>query len=422
MEGIKGKTIEEIAPSNESAEVTRKTVQEALKTGTIQILEYEFPNPVGKGYYEGRVAPVEKKVGDKKVVVWLAREITHQRANLEELKRYQENLESCVEERSTEILQTNADLMREKESRIATERMLVERQDYLNKIIDSILAMVYVRSTDSVFIMVSRKYTEFFGFSDNNELLSRMPDWVFQPDIAEIMLENDRRVVESGTMSELEYWYDISGERRYLLERAIPLMDDHGHIISIVGTVVDLTEAKKREDYITHLALHDALTGLANRMCVLDKLANAIKNRQEDQSVAILFIDLDFFKAINDTIGHEAGDVVLKETAKRFCTCVRKGDTVGRFGGDEFVIVLEGVRSRDDIEEVIANIFAIVGQPIPFEEHKCVVGASVGISICPEHAGSVDSLLTCSDDAMYAVKKKGKNSYTYYQPPESPKE
>jgi len=419
LDNIKGSTIEQLAPTKECAERHRRVLNAALESGTIQILEYEYPNSSGMGWYEGRVAPVEKKFGEKKHVVWLARDITQQRASMEELKRYQQNLEAAVEERATEIIKTNANLMREKESRIAMERMLVERQDYLNKIIDSILAMVYVRSTDNVFTLVSRKYAEFFELS-HWDILGNTPDGVFLPEIAELMLENDRKIFETGVMNELEYWYDINGEKRYVIERAIPLMDDaSGHPIALCGTVVDVTEAKKREEYVTHLALHDALTGIANRQFVMDRLGKAIDDcKRTGLSVVLLFIDLDFFKQINDTLGHEAGDVVLIETAKRFCGCVRKGDTVGRFGGDEFVFILENVRSRDDIEEVIAKLFAIVGQPIPFMGHECVVGASVGISICPEHAGDIDGLLTCADDAMYAVKKKGKNNYTYYQPPE----
>jgi diguanylate cyclase (GGDEF)-like protein/PAS domain S-box-containing protein len=420
LDGIKGSTIEKLSPSKECAERHMRVLQAALESGQIQILEYEYPNSSGMGWYEGRVAPVEKTFGDKRHVVWLARDITHQRAAMEELRKYQQNLEAAVEERAAEIIKANANLMREKESREMMERMLVERQDYLDRIINSILAMVYVRSTDSVFTLVSSKYAEFFELS-RYDILGNTPDGVFLPEIAENMLENDRRIMDTGVMNELEYWYDINGERRYVIERAIPLMDDaRGHPIAICGTVVDVTESKKREEYVTHLALHDTLTGLANRQFVMDRLGKAISDsKRANLSVALLFIDLDFFKAINDTLGHEAGDVVLIETAKRFCTCVRKGDTVGRFGGDEFVIILENVRSRDDIEETIKNIFGIVGQPIPFMGHECVVGASVGVSICPEHAGDIDALLTCADDAMYAVKKKGKNNYTYYQPPET---
>ena len=133
-------------------------------------------------------------------------------------------------------------------------------------------------------------------------------------------------------------------------------------------------------------------------------------------SVALLFIDLDYFKKINDTVGHDAGDLVLKETAERLKSCVGKKDTVGRIGGDEFVIILEGIRSREDIDVVVKRIFAIVGQPVMYQGHSCVVGASIGISICPEHATDVDTLITCADNAMYVVKKTGRNNFSYYDP------
>ena len=411
---LKGQYLQNVVPE-EIIEQQLKVLREALATNEIQMLEYTFPNPDGIRWYEGRVAPVQHAIGQKKHVVWLAREITHHRSAKEKLERYQQHLEAAVEERAAEVLQMNVDLMRERETRVMIERMLVERQEYLNGIIDNILAMVYVRSTDNVFTLVSRKYAEFFALP-HNDILGNTPDSIFPADLGNRMLENDCKVLESGAMSELEYWCDIGDGRKYVIERAVPLMDEkYGRPLAICGTVVDMTEAKEREDYITHIAMHDALTGLANRKCVMDRLAKAITLPQNPEfSVALLFIDLDFFKKINDTIGHEAGDVVLKETAKRFQTCVGKEDTVGRFGGDEFVIILEGVRSRDDVETVIKRIFAIVGQPILYQEHTCVVGASIGISICPEHATDIDSLIMCADDAMYVVKKKGKNSYAYF--------
>jgi len=420
MDDIKGHTIQELNPTQESIDRHMRVIHEVLETGVTQMIEYDFPNPDGVRWYEGRVSPVRETVGHNRYVVWLAREITHHREAKEELQRYQQQLEALIEERTTELTKANTELIREQESRGMIERMLVERQDYLMKIVDNILAMVYVRSMDNVFTLVSRKYAEFFGLL-HNDILGSTPDVIFPADIADLMLENDRRVTESGGMSEMEYWCDINGERKYALERAIPLMDEtRGRPLAICGTVVDITENKQREEYITHIALHDNLTGLANRQLVMQRLGVAISQCEKTGlSAALMFIDLDFFKKINDTIGHDAGDTVLMVTAKRFCSCVRKSDTVGRFGGDEFVIVMEGVRSRDDIEEVVKRIFALVGQPIMHLEHECVVGASIGISICPEHGTDIDTLLTCSDDAMYVVKKRGKNSYAYYNPAES---
>ena len=249
-------------------------------------------------------------------------------------------------------------------------------------------------------------------------VLGNTPDEVFPEDVAEMMLENDRRIIESGTMSEIEYSCMVNGEKKYILERGVPLMDEaRGTMLAICGTAVDVTESKRHEEYITHLALHDTLTGIANRQLFMDRFTRAVTaTERSGLSVALLFIDLDSFKQINDQIGHEAGDAVLKETANRLCSCVRKGDTVARFGGDEFVIIMDNVRSRDDINPVVKRILEMVARVIPFHGHDCVIGASIGISICPEHGRDVDALITNADDAMYDIKKSGKNNYAYFDP------
>ncbi len=417
VDNIKGRHIGDLVPP-ENLELFLTTIRETLNTGMPQSVEYSLPNPDGVRWYEGRVSPVDAGEGQPPVqVVWLAREITHHKQIKDELKQSQQDLEARIEERTTELVQTNGELIRERKIRSETERMLTERQEYLNKIIDSVLAMVYVRSTDNVYTLVSRKYAEFFGLPYEN-ILGSTPDEVFPEDIAEMMLENDRRIIETGEMSEIEYSCMVNGEKKYILERGVPLMDDaRGAMLAICGTSVDVTESKRHEEYITHLALHDTLTGIANRQLFMDRFTRAVTaTERSGLSVALLFIDLDSFKQINDQIGHEAGDAVLKETAKRLCSCVRKGDTVARFGGDEFVIIMDNVRSRDDIEPVVSRILETVARPIPYHGHDCVIGASIGISICPEHGRDVDALITNADNAMYDIKKSGKNNYAYFDP------
>jgi diguanylate cyclase (GGDEF)-like protein/PAS domain S-box-containing protein len=419
-DNLKGRNIRDIVPP-ESVQIFATTIRETLNTGMPQSVEYSLPHPEGTRWYEGRVSPVDSSEGKPTVqVVWLAREITHHKQIKDELKQSQQDLEMRIEERTTELLQTNAELMREKKIRGETERMLTERQEYLNKIIDSVLAMVYVRSTDNVYTLVSRKYADIFGLPHDN-ILGCTPDEVFLDDVAQLMLENDRKIIETGMMSEIEYSCMVNGEKKFILERGVPLMDESRNtMLAICGTAVDVTESKLHEEYITHLALHDTLTGIANRQLFMDRFTRAVSGTERNGlSVALLFIDLDSFKQINDQIGHEAGDAVLKETANRLGACVRKGDTVARFGGDEFVIIMDSVRSRDDIEPVVKRILEMVSRPIPYHGHACVVGASIGISICPEHGSVVDILITNADDAMYEIKKTGKNNYAYFDPTKS---
>ncbi|MDV7339402.1 diguanylate cyclase [Terasakiella sp. A23] len=179
----------------------------------------------------------------------------------------------------------------------------------------------------------------------------------------------------------------------------------------------DITERKQSEERIRHLAHHDTLTGLPNRHLFTDRLNHAVKvaNRY-NKALVLMFVDLDKFKPINDTLGHEAGDVVLQTVAKRFSKIVRESDTVARIGGDEFVILLEELDSSEGGNLVAEKLLECLEKPIPAGGRECSLGASIGIARFPEDAMDTDELLRCADEAMYAVKTSGRNGYKVYEP------
>lgn len=195
------------------------------------------------------------------------------------------------------------------------------------------------------------------------------------------------------------------------------IRDDEGHISQYAAVFADITERKKTEEKIKNLAYFDVLTGLPNRRLFTDRLQVAIATaHRHGSSLAIMFLDLDLFKRINDTLGHGVGDLVLVETANRLGLCIREGDTVARLGGDEFVILLPELDHVEDAAKLAERVIAQVKQPFVIDEHELYVTTSAGIAVYPDDGLTVEGLIKNADTAMYRAKDLGRNSYQLYTP------
>ena len=181
-----------------------------------------------------------------------------------------------------------------------------------------------------------------------------------------------------------------------------------------VAVVRDLRERLETKEKLHYLAHHDSLTDLPNRLLFMDRLEHALARRQGDGRVAVLFLDLDRFKVINDTLGHASGDKVLILLGERLGACLRKGDTLARISGDEFAIVLEDVHASDAVVSVARSILEELGKPFVVDNHELFVTASIGISLSPTDGNDPHTLLKHADAAMYRAKDLGRNTYQFY--------
>src|SRR5271170_2228803 len=190
---------------------------------------------------------------------------------------------------------------------------------------------------------------------------------------------------------------------------------DGGEVSGFVSIAVDITERRQMLDYVTHLATHDQLTGLAGRALLQDKTVQAVElARRYGTKVAVFVIDLDHFKRLNDSLGHASGDQLLIEAARRLSRSVRSTDVVARAGGDEFVVVMPDITTVEDVNQCAANLVARLAPEISIEEHLVQLTASVGVCIFPDFAADAKHLLKRADSAMYAAKENGRNQYQIF--------
>jgi diguanylate cyclase (GGDEF)-like protein/PAS domain S-box-containing protein len=191
--------------------------------------------------------------------------------------------------------------------------------------------------------------------------------------------------------------------------------DSQGQVTHLVGIFSDISERKAAEARIAYLAHHDPLTGLPNRLLLKDRMEQAIVHcERSGNKVALLFVDLDRFKAVNDSFGHPVGDALLRDAAQRLLACVRDSDTISRHGGDEFLVVLTDLQNSEVPAQIAGKIMAALGQPFHIDTHEAAISASVGIAVYPEDGAGFGELLKKADTAMYHAKEAGRNAFRFY--------
>ena len=300
---------------------------------------------------------------------------------------------------------------------------LRESEDRLEVILDSVEAFIYIKGADYRYQYANRQVCELF-VCDLKNVVGRDDGAFFDAETAKRLRENDARVIEAGERVATEEVNTRHGEDepQTFLSVKIPLRREDGSIYALCGISTDITQRKVMEDEIRVLAFYDALTGLPNRRLLVDRLQQQLAaSGRSKRSGALLFIDLDNFKTLNDTLGHDKGDLLLKHVAARLMHCVREVDTVARLGGDEFVVMLGNLGSdRADAaahaRAVGEKILKSLGEPHDIDGQLHFSTPSIGVALFAGKNHKVDDLLRQADLAMYQAKADGRNTMSFFDP------
>jgi diguanylate cyclase (GGDEF)-like protein/PAS domain S-box-containing protein len=254
---------------------------------------------------------------------------------------------------------------------------------------------------------VNRRFAEFFGFTVENIIGKHLREVAGEKAYPEI--EGHFAQVMRGHPVTYQRLRELTnGESRYLEVKLLPHISDQGKILGCFAVTTDITEHKLTEERMQQIAHHDSLTGLPNRLLFNDRLSQAISLAKRDsRQFALLYLDLDKFKAVNDTLGHTAGDQLLISVAARIRRQVRESDTVARVGGDEFTVILPEIARHEEAETVARKIIAALTAPyrLGSQKQRVEIGASIGVAVYPADARDADALVTAADSAMYSAKQ-----------------
>jgi len=298
------------------------------------------------------------------------------------------------------------------------EQALRDAEERYRNIVENAVEGIFQTTPEGRYLSINPALAKIYGYDSPEEMTGAYLDIGRQLYIDPARrLEFMRLIHLNGMVSNFESEvYRKNGEVIWISENAREVRDASGNLLYFEGTVEDVTERKTYETRLTHQATHDTLTGLPNRALFRDRLQQAMRYAEREKGkVSILFIDLDNFKYINDSLGHDAGDSLIRIMAQRLRSCVRDSDTVARLGGDEFVLMLQGAASEDErVSIAMSRILSEVRKPVDIRGRELTVTCSMGISVCPEDGNDVDTLLKHADAAMYQAKQAGRDNFQFF--------
>ena len=297
-------------------------------------------------------------------------------------------------------------------------KALAETENRYRSIFENTIEGIFQTTLDGNYIDVNPALAQIYGYESPKELIEALSNISQQ-----LYVDPDRRneftltMQTEGIVKNFESQvYKSDRSIIWISENARAVYGPDEQLLYYEGTVEDITERKEFEEEISHQATHDNLTNLPNRTLLSDRLEQYIQNAdREDSQLAILFIDLDHFKNVNDSLGHAAGDILIQVVAERLRKCMRDGDTVARIGGDEFVLLLPNIHNGTEImSHAIQRILDIIQLPCVIENKEFHIGCSIGVSVFPNDGSNPETLLKNADMAMYKAKRSGRNNFQFF--------
>jgi diguanylate cyclase (GGDEF)-like protein/PAS domain S-box-containing protein len=320
--------------------------------------------------------------------------------------------------RLRQLAEANETLLATFEERRGHDTAWQGERELFRAMIDQVPDYLFVKDRDSRFVVANKAVARDLGL-EPDELIGKTDLDLHPPALASQFFADEQYVVstEQPMLDIEEFVIQSSGQQKWLSTSKVPLRNAAGEVIGLVGISRDVTDRLKAEARIQHLAHHDALTDLPNRALLMDRLRQTIARANRDgETVALVFIDLDKFKNVNDSLGHQVGDRFLKELARRMAQCVRAADTVARLSGDEFVIVVGEERSgeTESTAAVIERLRDAIAEPVAIDNHLLRMSCSIGVAYYPRDAASPEELLAHADIAMYQAKAQGRAAIAYF--------
>jgi diguanylate cyclase (GGDEF)-like protein/PAS domain S-box-containing protein len=386
-----------------NAKKTYQVFKEVLMTGNpVKAFEMKMIRKDGTiQIFEVSISLIRNTEGNPIAFRCISRDVT-------EHKHMEETISGYEEKYKTVIMDIN--------ERNRMEKALRQSEEKYRTILETIQEGYFEIDLTGKYTFFNDSMCRIHGYS-KEELMGMNNRQHIDKENAKKVFQTFNTVYNTGKPAEGFDWQIIrkDGTKRYIETSVSPTKDSSGKLTGFRGIIRDITERKRAEERIEYLATHDALTGLPNRLMFSQLINHVIQTaRRYHRQFAVLFIDLDRFKIINDTMGHEAGDQLLQEIAKRFKQSLRAVDVVGRLGGDEFIIMIEEVNELNQVETLAHKILSSAMKPMVLLGEECHVTASIGISIYPRDGEDEQTLMKNADIAMYFAKEEGKNNYQFY--------
>jgi diguanylate cyclase (GGDEF)-like protein/PAS domain S-box-containing protein len=402
--------------------LTDKSVLQKLRTALqkwqvckVEILNYKKD---GSSFWnEFEVTPVANE--DDIYTHWIAvqRDITQRKLAEKELDKYRNHLEVLVKERTHDLTAVNERLKTEIVSREKIELELVDKKANLEEAQRIANLKSWQLDIANGKVIWSEGLYNMYGFDPHQTASSYTEQHkLFTPESWSKLSTAMSKTIDTGVPYELEL--EIArkdGKNQWIWARGEAIRNEKGDIVNLHVVAQDITERKRAKEQLERIAHYDLLTNMPNRVLLADRLNQAmLQCKRRDQTLAVAFMDLDGFKAVNDLYGHNVGDKLLVKLSQRMEGALREGDTLARIGGDEFIAVMIGLESIEDSKPILKRLLKAAAEPVNLDDAVIQVSASIGVSLYPQDHVDADLLMRHADQAMYVAKQAGKNRYHFF--------